>query len=345
MEQQNKLKESTIRFFHDLFDLMVVNWWSYHDIEEKNWIKSLYPNLGLRGIVAPWNGYHTWSITLQPLGNAHILSQVNKRDGGEGMIAYSMWDRACDRTHDAVAEYGWGCDQAGTPKDVTRRYALRHFGPRAHEAYRAYRLMDYTMEQRFTKKWSYPDKEAISIMDLLTYRLSPYNFGYVLADKPYPRPFLDEALAWTLTMRPEVERALYSISSMAREARATFTELAADPACDRTMAQRQAYECENYQNLSEDWLAILEMYDLSLEGDWQTVAEIARERRRIRMEQLGHCEQHKERFLAQSMAMRQICIFIHLFEDIADYIDSGRQPELNLLDLNGVLSQRSIWLR
>ena len=26
MEQQNKLKESTIRFFHDLFDLMVVNW-------------------------------------------------------------------------------------------------------------------------------------------------------------------------------------------------------------------------------------------------------------------------------------------------------------------------------
>jgi len=26
MEQQNKLKESTLGFFHDLFDLMVVNW-------------------------------------------------------------------------------------------------------------------------------------------------------------------------------------------------------------------------------------------------------------------------------------------------------------------------------
>lgn len=26
MEQQNKLKDSTLRFFHDLFDLMVVNW-------------------------------------------------------------------------------------------------------------------------------------------------------------------------------------------------------------------------------------------------------------------------------------------------------------------------------
>ena len=26
MEQQNKLKDTTLRFFHDLFDLMVVNW-------------------------------------------------------------------------------------------------------------------------------------------------------------------------------------------------------------------------------------------------------------------------------------------------------------------------------
>ena len=26
MEQQNKLNDSVLRFFHDLFDLMVVNW-------------------------------------------------------------------------------------------------------------------------------------------------------------------------------------------------------------------------------------------------------------------------------------------------------------------------------
>lgn len=329
----------------DVADILVVDWWSYHDIDSKNWIKTLYPEKGMRSVVAPWNGYHTWSITLQPLRNTEILSKINERDGGEGILAYAMWDRACDRTHDTIAQYSWNPEMAGDTLDITKRYVARHFPGREQEAFRAYRLMDYAMEQRHTTKWSFPDREGISNMDLMTYRLSSYNYSYVKAGAAYPRAFLDEALSWVLTMRPEIERALYMISAQAREAKEIFTSLAKDPACDGDMAWRQLCECENYQVLAEDWLAILQMQDLCQAQQYDLVAQIARNRYDARLQLLAHWEQHKERSIAKAMGLRQQCIFLQMFEDIAVFARENHAENWDLMQIGQMLSQRSLWLR
>lgn len=328
----------------DVLDILMVDWWSYHDIDSKNWIKTLYPEKGFRSMVAPWNGYHTWSITLQPLRNAEILSKINERDGGEGILAYAMWDRACDRTHDNIAEFSWNPENVGDTLSVTERYVSRHFPGREEEAYRAYRLMDSAMEQRHTTKWSFPDREDISYMDLMTYRLSPYNYSYVKANAPYPRAFLDEALSWVLTMRPEVEQALQKIVTEAKEAKEIFISLAQDPACDKDMANRQICECENYQVLAEDWLTILQMQDLCQKKEYNLVRQLAKERENARLHLLTNWEQYKERSIAQAMGLRQQCIFLQMFADIAGYEE---QPEENwdLMDIRKILSQRSFWLR
>ena len=328
----------------DVLDVLMVDWWSYHDIESKNWIKTLYPEKGIRNVVAPWNGYHTWSITLQPLRNTEILSKINERDGGEGILAYAIWDRACDRTHDTIAEFSWNPENVGDTLDVTRRYVSRHFPGREEEAYRAYRLMDAAMEQRHTTKWSFPDREDISKMDLMTYRLSPYNYSYVKANAPYPRAFLDEALAWVLTMRTEIEQALHEISAQSGEAKAIFETLINDPACDREMAYRQLCECENYLAIAEDWLAILRMQDLCLEQQYREVAQIAKDRFDVRMQLLSHWEAHKERSVAQAMGLRQQCIFLQMFADIADYTKEPHE-KWDLMDAPKILSERSLWLR
>ena len=330
---------------NDLQDTLLVDWWSYHNIASKSWIKTLDPELGLRGIVAPWNGYHTWSITCQPLGNARILAEVNHRDSGEGMIAYSMWDRACDRTHDAIAEYVWGFRQTGSEKELTARYARRHFPGRERQAYRAYRLMDYAMEQRHTTKWSMPEKDTISNLDLLTYRLSPYNFSYVQKGMEYPRAFLDEGLKFLHTMREDAERALYTVSTMSLEAESIFLDLAETPGCDRDMALRQAYECGNYRTLAEDWLAILEMQDLCLSRQYEAVAHIAQNRRAARLALMAMCQQVKERCIAEAMAMRQHSIFLQLFRDIADHAQKQAAQPWDLMDIRNILSERSFWLR
>lgn len=329
----------------DVLDTLIIGWWSYHDIPSKNWIKTLYPEKGMRNIVAPWNGYHTWSITLQPLRNTEMLAQINKRDGGEGISAYASWDRACDRTHDCIAEYAWDTEGAGTTLDVTERYVARHYPGHERLAYRAYRLMDLAMEQRHTKKWSFPDKEAVSYMDLMTYQLSPYNYAYPKVGMPYPRAFADEALSWVLTMRDEVELALFNIRSQSEEACNIFRMLTQAPGVDQEMAWRQLCEAENYLVLAQDWLAILKMHDLCQAGQAEKILPIAESRYQARLELMKLWQQHKERCVAEGMGLRQQNIFLQLFRDLADYVQQNPDQPLSMTDLHHTLSQRALWLR
>ena len=329
----------------DVADTLVLNWWAYHDIPEKMQVRNLYPERGLRNMVMPWNGYQMWCVALQPLGNIQLIGATNHRDGGEGMVAYSIWDKSQDRIHDALAEYSWGYEAAGMPNDVTRRYAMRHFPTASHEAYRAYRLMDYAVEQRDSAKWSFPDADRVSMLDLLFYRLNPYIYAYPKAGAEYPRVFMDEALAWALTMREDLERALYNGSAAAREAKNIFLSLADRDGCDCSQALRQAYECQNYLTLMEDWLAIFEMHDLLEKGENLTAAAIARARSWERIALMRRCEDTKEAFVVKGMTMRQHSIFLQLYEDIAAWCEQHPRRKLSLLDMRHVLSDRSWWLR
>ena len=329
----------------DVADTLVISWWAYHDIPEKMQVRNLYPERGLRNIVAPWNGYQMWCVALQPLGNIHLIGATNHRDGGEGMVSYSIWDKSQDRIHDALAEYSWNYEGAGVPNQVTQRYVLRHFPGATHEAYRAYRLMDYAVEQRPSAKWSFPDAEHVSMLDLLFYRLNHYIYAYPKADAPYPRVFLDEALEWALSMRQDLERALYTGSAVAREAKNIFLELAERPGCDQFQALREAYECDNYLTVMEDWLAIFEMYDLLNQGMNQEGAHIAGRRCYARLNLMQRCEDTKEEFVVKAMTMRQHSIFMQLFEDIKHWCVAHPDEKLDLLNMRHVLSDRSWWLR
>ena len=183
------------------------------------------------------------------------------------------------------------------------------------------------------------------MLDLLFYRLNHYIFAYPKADAPYPRVFLDEALEWALGLREDLERALYNGSAVAREAKEIFLKLAGKPGGDRFQAFRQAYECDNYLTLMEDWLAIFEMHDLCQAGDNATVAAIARSRAVARIALMQHCEDTKEEFVVKAMTMRQHSIFLQLYLDIADWCEKNPAEKLDLLNMRHVLSDRSWWLR
>ena len=324
---------------------LCLGWWSYHDHESRYSIKTMLPELNMRGYVAPWNGYHHWVIALQPLNNVKMSAEICAKDGGEGMVAYAMWDRCADRTHTAIADYSWNLAGTGGVNDVTMRYALRHFGPRAKEAYHAFRLMDWCTEERPTAVWTVPDAEHVSHWDLLSYCLTPYEVRGRKKDKPYPRSFVDRQLEILLPIRNDIERSLYSISVMGREAKEIFEELAHDSDCNYEIAMCQAYECHNYEVLAEDWLAIFEIYDLTQKGDQKIIAEIARERMQARKDLIARGERDKERCVAKSMALRQHSIFMQGFADVADYIENTENPALDLMNVRDILGDTSLWLR
>ena len=156
---------------------------------------------------------------------------------------------------------------------------------------------------------------------------------------------LDEALEWALTMRQDLERALYNGSAAAREAMNLFRSLADRPGCNRAVALRQAYECQNYLTVMEDWLAIFEMHDLLAKGQNPTVAAIARTRVWQRIDLMRRCEDTKEKFVVKAMTMRQHSIFLQLYEDIATWCEKNPTEKLELTNMRHVLSHRSWWLR
>lgn len=329
---------------NDLLDVLVLGWWDYTDVESKFKVKELDTQSGLRNITNPWSGYHNWNAVYHPLNNIRLMAQMNKRGNGCGSTAYSNWDRSCARTYDAFADYIWNLDGAGENQDITDRYLKRNFAARYDEARRAYKLMDLMSEER-VYEIDDPDRRILSHFNLMVYRLGFYNHTYVATGKPYPRNFPGEPISLLLSMRPDAERELVSISSMATQARAILLDLSRDGRCNRSQALRMAYECENYLNTAEDFLALLNMHDLTRSGDYAEIARLARQRQKARLDQMAFCERAKEKFIVKALTMRNLSVYMQLFCDIADYIESTPDPKLDMTDLMPILSRRSLHLR
>lgn len=327
-----------------LRDTMLIDWWAYFDHVEKMYFDNVHPELGLRSVSVPWNGYYNWSVLYHPLRCIRLNAEMNRRDGGEGLYLYSMWEKCYDRMHDCAADYVWDYEQTGTVEDVTDRYVLRHFPNRYEEARHAYKLMDWITEERkddFTNHIT----ACVSHFNLLLYKLSYYPYSYVKSDKPYPRNFPGEVIKLLQEHRRDYERAMYSIASMAKEAAAIFNSLATDSGCDRAMADRMAFECENYISIAEDWLALLKMSDLIAQGKPTAVVPIARRQHAARLALMAHLERAKEKWVIEALAMRNHSIFMQMFDDIATCAESEKASQLDLMDANTFASKRFFDLR
>lgn len=333
-----------------LEDILFFDWWWYRDVREQLDFVVEPDELGLRSFFCPWNGYYIWSLLDQPMRNNQIMAEMNhKAKCGEGVYQYAMWDLSYDRVHDCFADYGWNFVGAGSVEDVTERYVNRHFAPMAKKVRRAYTLMEWITEQRSVVQDSEnPHKTILSNIGVLAHTLSYYTYCYYRNPATmgeYPQHFPGNALKKVLPWRADYERVLYSVASMAKEAAAIFEEAAVTVGCDSAMARRMAYENRNYQVLVEDWLAFLEIYDLTQGGDQKEIAPIARERQSARLALMTLCEQVKEDWVCKAATMRNHSVFMQIFTDIATYIETTDEPQLDLMDITPIASQRLQSLR
>ena len=333
----------------NLKDVLLFDWWRYTDLKEGMDFVIEPDELNFRSIFCPWNGYYIWSLLTHPMRNNFLMAEMNhKAVCGEGVYQYALWDRSYDRIHDCFADYGWNFEGAGTLDNVTERYVSRHFAPMQRKAKHAYRLMELCTEQRpIHKDPENPDRAVISHYELMFGLLSYYPYCYYRDPKmgDYPRHFPGEGIGYLLEYRVAYERALKEIAAMAKEAAAIFEEAALTPGCDHHMARRMAYECRNYQVLTEDWQALLEIYDLTQKGEWKDIAAMARERQNARLSLMMLCEQAKEDFVLRSATMRNHSVFMQFFADIAAYLETTNAPRLDLLDITPIMSKESWMLR
>jgi hypothetical protein len=147
------------------------------------------------------------------------------------------------------------------------------------------------------------------------------------------------------SQRKDYDRLLFSVASMAKEAIAIFDEAAVTAGCNSEMARRMAYECRNYLVLVEDWMALMKIDDLSLSGEVDAIAPIARERQAARTALMTLCEQVKEDWVCKAATMRNHSVFMQSFADIATYMETTENPTLDLLDITGIMSRENRMIR
>ena len=332
---------------YDVADVLVMDWWRYTDLPALVHYSLQPDELGLRSIFCPWNGYYIWDCLTSPMRNIQWQAEMmHESKVSEGLYSYAMWDRSYDRIHDCHTDYCWNYQGTGSPEDVTGRYVKRHFAPLFEKVLHAYKLIDWITEQRKDiRNPEDPLATVVSNFQLVRARLGYYTYCYYKEDAPYPRHFPGEPLKILLAWRRDYERAIYSVNSMAKEAQAIFEEAAVIPGCDQQMAQRMAYECQNYVTLMEDWLAFLRIYDLTQSGDQKDIAPIAKARKEARLALMLRCEQVKEPWVQQGAMMRNQSVFMQIFADIEAYINRTEKPRLDLMDITPIMSRENWILR
>jgi hypothetical protein len=208
-------------------------------------------------------------------------------------------------------------------------------------------LIDWISEERLYRlDQENPKYDILTRSGLLLKTLTYYTYCYYERGKPFPRHFPGEPLQNRVLLRRHAyERELFAMASMAKEAIGIFREAANTPGCDKAMARRMEYECHNYQCLTEDWLALLRIYDLTQSGDQKKIAPIARERYEARLELMALCEQTKEAWCCKGATMRELSVFMQMFADIVAYVENTDVPKLDLLDITPIMSAESYKLR
>ena len=327
----------------DLKDNVVIDWWTYADVPERMNYQSTEPQYGLRRTVKPMNGYYHWSIIGHTLRNVNLLATIAHDEGCEGMQSYSAWDESFDRTNMTQANYAWNYAGTGSVDMATDKYIYAKFSTQFSKAKRAFSLFDWITEAHKAALGE-GDDPIVSNYDFMLSTLSYYIYSYVKPGQPYPRNFPGEAVQKLLNKRRTYERALYSIASMSREAEDCWNEIAQDPAVNQRMARRFAYDAAVDRCLVEDYIALLQMHDLTQSGlngcTVMMIREMAATRKAARLSLMVRLEENKEAYLIPSH-QRNHTIFMQLFADLEGYLAETKAEEVRLdfTDLSHIASE------
>ena len=251
-----------------------------------------------------------------------------------------------------MADYSWNFKGTGTVSEYNGRYAYRRFGNYYDEAKEALALMDKMTDEgvgnaKLTETNVGKGMGNVTLLRSLTY----YVYSYVRTDKPYPRNFPGEPFGNLLDDLAAYKKQLREISEMAHRASGIFEKLSICADCDNSLAKRLECEARNYGCIADDYLALIEIYELMEKKDRNVavsgkVAAIAKERKSARLSLMLAFERTKEEFLLPSH-LRNQSIFMQLFADIESYAvkTEPEKLDLDMCDLSEIGSENFFALR
>ncbi len=185
------LKERLID--EDLYDTVVLDWWSYDDPEHLFWDKADGVNGLFRSVIKPFTGYYHWVIPTENNPNILACARLARRHHFEGIEAYSSLEDCYDKNYLCLAEAAWNTEKAMDTAGFDRRYASFRFPNSTDDVLVALNAMRTVME----------DETHASYMNSACLKLEYYHYCYRQNKQPPLKPFPKAVFDNVLFSEPE----------------------------------------------------------------------------------------------------------------------------------------------
>jgi hypothetical protein len=341
MFRYNLINEETKELFikEGIYDMVLFDWWTYEGWDNIFWGRLDEINNLFHSIIKPMTGYHNWSLCNDNIENIRACAEVGKKQGYEGMEAYTTYEKAFDRNYLTLSDVSWNTNGARDEDEFDERYAYRYYPDEEARAIAAFKSMVGVMRHKVTYQ-----------PDLFKYEYYAYSYKRVesgtgegkTVSPNFPGGAFAKFISRMDTDLPIFEK-VYEKSTSALE----FFE---NSKYQHNMNKTWTVTAMHYRNLSDQYLTIYrlsENYKKGLATPFEFVRELDRLIR----------DQDRLMVLAETVRihataityLRNMSIFRQAMIDLRDYfkrgIALGIRPTFDVTDWSAITGDTFEFLR
>lgn len=322
-----EMRDRLIR--EDVYDMLVMDWWTYEDPAHLFWDKPDGVNSLLHSIIKPFTGYYHWTIPTDSNDNIRACAKLAKERGFEGVEAYSAFEDCYDKNFYCLAEAGWNLTAAEDKDGFDARYAALRFPGEEKEAERALFHMQELMR----------DVTGKSYMNSACYDYEYYFYCYRRAGKR--QNFPGDAFRRMREREAESIADLTRLREHADLALRFFTDESRPADFYRRVWKLTAW---HYRVLADEYLT-LNRLDHAYNAGEITVQAVTEELERLLAEREALMEFAEEVRIPATVYtyLRNMTLFRQVLLDLLAYfrrsIAAGQTPKLDVTDLSYTASK------
>ncbi len=331
---------------NDLLDNVVIDWWSYSNIPEKNVVSTVYPELNIRSTLKHWNGFYNATLPELSVLNVIYMSNIAINDNAEGVQSYASASNVFHVNNSAIAAYSWNFNGTGNLEDFLESYSYANFPHQFDLAKRAFAYYA-EMSKQGNNKYREHDK-TLGNFNVLDYvKHGTYNI-YDPEVPRYPRRYPGIALERMLDHRDYHEPRLHEVRAIANNAYNAMSKLT-DPRDNFYVAKLYADAARLFRDLADDMLALLKIEDLTKSDDKNArvkIMKIAEKRKLARIDAMAKQEAIQDHFLIPGCLQNQ-SVYMELFANIEAYArrTTNKTFALDLHDTDDITTEQYMIFR
>lgn len=317
-----QLKELLIK--EDIYDVVVLDWWSYEDPKKLFYGKTAGVNNIMRSIIKPFTGYYNWVIPTENNDNIKACALLAHEKGFEGIEAYGTYAQLYDKNYLCLSEAAWNTS-ALDDEAFDDRYAAFRFGYGDLKAQKALQYLHEIMIDETGKDYS----------NRACFKLEYYPYSYRKDNLPYPQNFPGDV--FRLISENEAEYLGYLKMLLAK------SQAAISLLYDCKYIGKYKDEClltaKHYNTMASEYLNLYSMaqkYNDCLLDEYSVISEL--DTMICEREKLMHFAELVRSKNLQYTYLRNMTIFRQFLIDLRDYFKAEtkleKRPKLDLIDLN-----------